>query len=161
MNGVQFLFGLTFFSTAFFLICVYFDKYRHEDPYFRKKLKLKRKKTLILKKASEKSLVVPLKEIEDHEAFIFKEIQIAEVLMEQHEEDKAVIHFANAIGSCVDAGNLLLALKKTLPFATFDLLVKFLFDHYPEHVSKLQEDHMLKKLFKQDICYSFNIFQTK
>ncbi|KAK4877009.1 hypothetical protein RN001_009515 [Aquatica leii] len=148
MNGVQFFLTTTFFCTTFAVICLYFDKYRHKDPYFRHKLKLKRKKTRYLTQFNDDE---PIKfdSNEDKEAQIFKEIELAENCMGFKDYTKAVVHFANAIGGCVDPCNLFQALNRSLPDKVFHLLVVRLEKKYQDKMKMLKENvkihHLLEK----------------
>ncbi|KAF5269884.1 hypothetical protein FQR65_LT05682 [Abscondita terminalis] len=129
---------------AFAAICFYYDKYRHKDPYFNRKLKLKRKRTRFLNKVDEDK---PIKFdiTEDKEARIFKEIKLAESSMNFQDYSKAVIHFSNAIAGCVDPCNLLQALNKSLPDKVFDELVDRLQRIYQEKMKAFKENDEIRR----------------
>ncbi|KAK5642358.1 hypothetical protein RI129_008525 [Pyrocoelia pectoralis] len=149
MNGVQFFFASTVFCGAFLVICLYFDKHRHEDPHFRKKLKVKRRKPLTNNEKGPEILNVD--EIQDKEAVILKEIQSAETFMTAGDYQNAVVHFANAIACCVDPYNLLSALKRSLPHEVYVNLVETLEKGFGDQMVKLQNNAEISTLLDNKI----------
>ncbi|KAF2885484.1 hypothetical protein ILUMI_20692 [Ignelater luminosus] len=157
MNGTQFAFAVTLFSGIFVAICIYFDSQRRKDPAFRKKLKMKRDRDRLLKKAYVSSINIlhDIEEPQDQETIILREIELAESLMAQQNYDKAIVHFANAIAICVDPCNLLIALKQSLPPNVFDLLIHVLVSNYGKQFSRFQEDSRLKSIVQNQAIIRF------
>lgn len=122
------------------------DYIRHADPNFKRKLKCKRERErqllenqTCLTDCSDVYAFNLLHDSQDKEAIILYEIGVAEELMERKLCDRAAHHFANAICVCDNPGNMLRALRKTLPNSTFERLAGYVssYDHhkflkYPE-----------------------------
>ncbi|XP_031348348.1 mitochondrial import receptor subunit TOM20 homolog B-like [Photinus pyralis] len=144
MNSIQFIFASTLFSAAFIVICIYFDKHRHEDPLFRKKLKLRRRKPLPTYSGTSLKPSVILQT--DKESKIVQEIQSAEAFMTVEDYQNAVVHFANAIACCVDPYDLLISLNRSLPNEVYVTLVERLQNNFADQVQKLKHNDQMKTL---------------
>ncbi|KAF5299849.1 hypothetical protein FQA39_LY11386 [Lamprigera yunnana] len=150
MNGTQFLLTTAVFGAAFAMICLYFDKYRHEDPQFQHKLKQKRKVSKSMKKIEDDEDVIKFTEEEDKEARIFREIELAENYMCMEKYSKAVIHFANAISGCVEPSKLFISLKRTLPITVFDELIDRLNKKHKIQMEKFRNNTLIKTLLDRE-----------
>lgn len=105
--------------------CIYFDRKRRSDPFFRQKLREKRRKTKQLSKVQSKgSFEIPdLKDTEAVQRFFLSEIQLGEELLASGDIENGVEHLGNAVAVCSQPQQLLQVLQQTLPSQVFQLLL--------------------------------------
>lgn len=105
--------------------CIYFDRKRRSDPFFRQKLREKRKKAKQQSKAQAKSGVqVPdLKDAEAMQRFFLQEVQLGEELLAAGDIEMGVDHLSNAVAVCGQPQQLLQVLQQTLPPQVFQMLL--------------------------------------
>jgi len=101
--------------------CIYFDKHRHNDPNFKKKLREKRKQKRLSRSAGSK--VPDLRDQEAVQKFFLSEVQLGEDLLSQGDVEGAVEHLGSAIAVCGQPQQLLQILQQTLPPQVFHLLL--------------------------------------
>jgi len=101
--------------------CIYFDKHRHNDPNFKKKLREKRKQKRLSRTAGSK--VPDLRDQEAVQKFFLAEVQLGEDLLSQGDFEGAVEHLGSAIAVCGQPQQLLQILQQTLPPQVFHLLL--------------------------------------
>ncbi|KAJ8924805.1 hypothetical protein NQ315_000959 [Exocentrus adspersus] len=113
-------------ATLFIGYCIYFDKQRHNDPDFKKKLKQRRKaKKAAASSGKHRSTVFP--DMKDHEAvqrFFLQEIQLGEELLAAGDLENGVDHLGNAVAVCGQPNDLLQVLQQTLQPNVFHLLIQ-------------------------------------
>ncbi|KAJ8969140.1 hypothetical protein NQ317_018586 [Molorchus minor] len=113
-------------ATLFLGYCIYFDKQRHNDPDFKKKLRQRRR----AKKASASSgkhATTVFPDMKDHEAvqrFFLQEIQLGEELLAAGDLENGVDHLGNAVAVCGQPNDLLQVLQQTLQPNVFHLLIQ-------------------------------------
>jgi len=102
--------------------CIYFDRKRHADPNFKKKLREKRRERRLAKLVG--SRIPDLRNQEDVQKFFLKEIHDGEDLLQQGDVDGAVEHLGSAISVCGHPQQLLQVLQQTLPPQVFHVLLQ-------------------------------------
>lgn len=102
--------------------CIYFDRHRHNDPNFKKKLREKRKQKR-LSRSTTGSKVPDLRDQEAVQKFFLAEVQLGEDLLSQGDVEGAVEHLGSAIAVCGQPQQLLQILQQTLPPQVFHLLL--------------------------------------
>lgn len=129
-------------ATLFIGYCIYFDRKRHQDPDFKKKL-LERKsfdkffgrivnfgfsgRKAKKDSANMKRRPANFPNMQDHEAvqrFFLQEVQAGEELLAAGDLDNGVNHLANAVAVCGQPDELLQVLQQTLQPQVFHLLVQ-------------------------------------
>lgn len=105
--------------------CIYFDRKRRSDPFFRQKLREKRRRAKQLNKTQGKgSFEIPdLKDTEAVQRFFLSEIQLGEELLASGDIENGVEHLGNAVAVCSQPQQLLQVLQQTLPSQVFQLLL--------------------------------------
>ncbi|XP_050295554.1 mitochondrial import receptor subunit TOM20 homolog [Anthonomus grandis grandis] len=133
-------------ATLFIGYCIYFDKKRHTDPDFKKKLR-ERRRAQRANNSSGKRTKTVFPDMKDHEAvqrFFLQEIQLGEELLAAGDLENGVDHLGNAVAVCGQPNDLLQVLQQTLQPEVFHLLVKRLPAVAPRIMkaqsSSLQED---------------------
>ncbi|XP_060534504.1 mitochondrial import receptor subunit TOM20 homolog B-like [Cylas formicarius] len=113
-------------ATLFIGYCIYFDKQRHKDPDFKKKLRQRRKAQKAAASSGKRSTTV-FPDMKDHEAvqrFFLQEIQLGEELLAAGDLENGVDHLGNAVAVCGQPNDLLQVLQQTLQPEVFHLLIK-------------------------------------
>nr|AEE62015.1 unknown [Dendroctonus ponderosae] len=112
-------------ASIFIGYCIYFDKKRHSDPDFQRKL---RERHRAQKEASgSKRCTTVFPDMKDHEAvqrFFLQEIQLGEELLAAGDTDNGVEHLGNAVAVCGQPNDLLQVLQQTLQPQVFHMLIK-------------------------------------
>jgi import receptor subunit TOM20 len=105
--------------------CVYFDRKRRSDPFFRQKLREKRRKAKQSGKGKENSSfeIPDLKDTEAVQRFFLQEVQLGEELLATGDIENGVEHLGNAVAVCGQPQQLLQVLQQTLPAQVFQLLL--------------------------------------
>jgi import receptor subunit TOM20 len=107
--------------------CIYFDRKRRSDPFFRQKLREKRrmaKQRNKLQPSGGGSFQVPdLKDTEAVQRFFLQEVQLGEELLASGDIENGVEHLGNAVAVCGQPQQLLQVLQQTLPPQVFQLLL--------------------------------------
>jgi len=105
--------------------CIYFDRKRRSDPFFRQKLREKRRKAKQSGKIQDKgSFEIPdLKDTEAVQRFFLQEVQLGEELLATGDIENGVEHLGNAVAVCGQPQQLLQVLQQTLPAQVFQLLL--------------------------------------
>ncbi|CAG9862183.1 unnamed protein product [Phyllotreta striolata] len=112
-------------ATIFLGYCIYFDKQRHNDPDFKRKLREKRRAKREASNCKKNSTVFP--DMKDHEAvqkFFLQEIQLGEELLAAGDLENGVDHLGNAVAVCGQPNDLLQVLQQTLQPSVFHLLIQ-------------------------------------
>lgn len=108
-------------SATFFGYCVYFDKKRRSDPYYKKNLFERRRRN---SKAEESDNGFPnMKDQKSIERYFMQEIHRGEVLITEGNFEGGTDHLMNAIVVCNKPAKLLGVLQTTLPLEVFTMLV--------------------------------------
>lgn len=105
--------------------CIYFDKQRHDDPDFKKKLRERRRAQKMAASGRKSGPALP--DMKDHEAvqrFFLQEVQLGEELLAAGDLENGVEHLGNAVAVCGQPNQLLQVLQQTLPPQVFHLLVQ-------------------------------------
>jgi len=102
--------------------CIYFDRQRHADPNFKKKLKEKRRQIRQAKLTGAK--IPDLRDQEAVQKFFLSEIQLGEELLGQGDIDGAVEHLGSAIAVCGHPSQLIQIFQTTLPPQVFHTLLQ-------------------------------------
>ncbi|XP_023017849.1 mitochondrial import receptor subunit TOM20 homolog B [Leptinotarsa decemlineata] len=113
-------------ATLFIGYCIYFDKQRHNDPDFKKKLR-QRRRARKATAASGKPASTVFPDMKDHEAvqkFFLQEIQLGEELLAAGDLEDGVDHLGNAVAVCGQPNDLLQVLQQTLQPNVFHLLIQ-------------------------------------
>jgi len=113
-------------GTLFLGYCIYFDKQRHADPEFKKKLR-ERRRAQKMATAGRRANAPNLPDMKDHEAvqrFFLQEVQLGEELLAAGDLENGVEHLGNAVAVCGQPNQLLQVLQQTLPPQVFHLLVQ-------------------------------------
>lgn len=105
--------------------CVYFDRKRRSDPFFRQKLRERRRKAKqIVKSESKGSFEIPdLKDAEAVQRFFLQEVQLGEEMLASGDIENGVEHLGNAVAVCGQPQQLLQVLQQSLPAQVFQLLL--------------------------------------
>ncbi|XP_028130481.1 mitochondrial import receptor subunit TOM20 homolog [Diabrotica virgifera virgifera] len=114
-------------ATLFIGYCFYFDKQRHNDPEFKKKLRQRRRARRDAAASSGKRSSTVFPNIKDHEAvqrFFLQEIQLGEELLAAGDLENGVDHLGNAVTVCGQPNDLLQVLQQTLQPNVFHLLIE-------------------------------------
>nr|CAH7752587.1 unnamed protein product [Callosobruchus chinensis] len=113
-------------ATLFIGYCIYFDKQRHNDPDFRKKLRQRRRANKAAASSGKRTNTV-FPDMKDHEAvqrFFLQEIQLGEELLAAGDLENGVDHLGNAVAVCGQPNDLLQVLQQTLQPNVFHLLIQ-------------------------------------
>lgn len=113
-------------ATLFIGYCIYFDKKRHDDPDFKKKLRERRRARKAAATSGKRCKTV-FPDMKDHEAvqrFFLQEIQLGEELLAAGDLENGVDHLGNAVAVCGQPNDLLQVLQQTLQPEVFHLLIK-------------------------------------
>lgn len=113
-------------ATIFIGYCIYFDKKRHNDPDFKKKLRERRRAQKAAASSGKRNKTV-FPDMKDHEAvqrFFLQEIQLGEELLAAGDLENGVDHLGNAVAVCGQPNDLLQVLQQTLQPEVFHLLIK-------------------------------------
>jgi import receptor subunit TOM20 len=106
--------------------CIYFDRKRRSDPFFRQKLREKRRKAKQTNKTQSGSSSFQIPDLKDTEAvqrFFLQEVQLGEELLATGDIENGVEHLGNAVAVCGQPQQLLQVLQQTLPPQVFQLLL--------------------------------------
>jgi import receptor subunit TOM20 len=106
--------------------CIYYDRKRRSDPFFRQKLREKRRKakqSSKLKSTGGSFQVPDLKDAEAVQRFFLQEVQLGEELLASGDVENGVEHLGNAVAVCGQPQQLLQVLQQTLPAQVFQLLL--------------------------------------
>ncbi|CAH1992216.1 unnamed protein product [Acanthoscelides obtectus] len=113
-------------ATLFIGYCIYFDKQRHNDPDFKKKLRQRRRANKAAASSGKRTNTV-FPDMKDHEAvqrFFLQEIQLGEELLAAGDLENGVDHLGNAVAVCGQPNDLLQVLQQTLQPNVFHLLIQ-------------------------------------
>ncbi|XP_066157004.1 mitochondrial import receptor subunit TOM20 homolog [Euwallacea fornicatus] len=135
-------------ATLFLGYCIYFDKKRHEDPDFKKKLRERRKAKKAASSSGKRCKTI-FPDMKDHEAvqrFFLQEIQLGEELLAAGDLENGVDHLGNAVAVCGQPNDLLQVLQQTLQPEVFHLLVKRL----PAVAPRLMKSHSNNATLQED-----------
>lgn len=112
-------------GVSFLAYCIYFDKKRRSDPYFKQKLKERRLQSKKDASGGDSSLNLPdMKDQEAVQKFFLEEVQKGEECLAMNDIDNCIKHLTNAIAVCGQPQQLLGVFKKTLPPNVFQLLIQ-------------------------------------
>lgn len=111
-------------GVSFIAYCIYFDKKRRSDPFFKRKLKERRAQA---QRDTNKNDSANLPDMNDPEAvqkFFLEEVQRGEECLATNDVENCIKHLTNAVAVCGQPQQLLGVFKKTLPPQVFQLLVQ-------------------------------------
>lgn len=112
-------------GVSFLAYCIYFDKKRRSDPFFKQKLKERRLQSKKDASGGDSSLNLPdMKDQEAVQKFFLEEVQKGEECLAMNDIDNCIKHLTNAIAVCGQPQQLLGVFKKTLPPNVFQLLIQ-------------------------------------
>ncbi|XP_015915098.1 mitochondrial import receptor subunit TOM20 homolog [Parasteatoda tepidariorum] len=113
-------------GTLFIGYCLYFDRKRRNDPNFKRNLRDRRAKALLMKEQSKrnKSQIPELRDFEQVQKFFIQEVQLGEELLAQGDIENGIEHLSTALAVCGEPTHLIEVLQTQLPPQIFNMLME-------------------------------------